>query len=119
VVAISGTAAFPSTRDEPLEWQEALRELPTHTGAQGRSPAATPAEIGGSVSVAIPDMAGMIDDSTVPFFQRRAACHQITGLDDETAPLLAACLKHVATSRDPEAAQGNRENESPRALTGH
>jgi len=47
----------------------------------------------GVVSVGIPDLSAALTDEGAPWYVRRAACHQATGLDDEAAPVLAACLR--------------------------
>ncbi|HEY0118891.1 MAG TPA: hypothetical protein VGC04_08940 [Cellulomonas sp.] len=47
------------------------------------------------MTVTIPDLSWALDDPEAPAGVRRAACHQATGLDDETAAPLAACLAYV------------------------
>ncbi len=48
-----------------------------------------------TVAVTIPDLSWALDDPTASPAARRAACHQATGLDDETRAPLAACLAYV------------------------
>jgi hypothetical protein len=49
----------------------------------------------GTVSVTIPDLSAALTDEAAPWGLRRAACHQVTGLDDESDPVLAACLRSI------------------------
>ena len=56
----------------------------------GHAPVA-PTVAAPTVSVTIPDLSRALTGSA-PAGVRRAACHQLTGLDDESLPALAACL---------------------------
>ena len=70
---------------------------PTPTPTPEPTPEPTPGPGSGAVTVTvtIPDLSWALDDPTAPPGVRRAACHQATGLDDETAAPLAACLAWV------------------------
>jgi hypothetical protein len=90
-VLVPVTASASASDDAHVTWEEVRDAL----GAAPRPTA--PARTGTStVTVTIPDLSWALDDRTASPALRRAACHQITGLDDETAAPLAACLAHVS-----------------------
>ncbi len=85
------TASASTSDDGRVTWEQARVAL----AASRALPAPRAGAGGGTASVTIPDLAWALDDPSAPEGVRRAACHQVTGLDDETAALLAACLVHV------------------------
>lgn len=107
-LVVVGVTPLPATSDdETVTWQQVRAALAAAHGRPGTpaSPAAPPATApeppagAGSatvtVTVTIPDLSWAIDDAGADPGVRRAACHQVTRLDDETAAPLAACLAHV------------------------
>lgn len=114
-VLVPATASASASDDEHVTWEQVRAALvaahrpvsassaPSEDGphatpgppSASAAPSAASAASGTTVSVTIPDLSWALDDATAPAGARRAACHQITGLDDETAAPLAACLAHV------------------------
>lgn len=86
-------AAPASGQERAVTWEQVRTSLaaPRHPGSP-HGPAGTD----GAVTVSVPDLSAALDDSSAPAGLRRAACHQATGLDDESSPPLAACLTYVA-----------------------
>ncbi len=100
------TASASASDDARVTWEQvraalvAARRPPTPQPAPPATAPADPAAAGSvaaTVPVTIPDLTWALDDPTASPGVRRAACHQVTGLDDETAAPLAACLAHLGT----------------------
>lgn len=81
--------ALAAARHEP---PDPARGAPS----QGRLPSAGGTSASIAITVTVPDLSWAIEDPTADPAVRRAACHQATGLDDEAATPLAACLAHIA-----------------------
>lgn len=96
-VLVPVTASASASDDELVTWQQAEPALAAARATPGAS--RDGATIGTTVAATVPDLSWAIDDATAPAGVRRAACHQVTRLDDETAALLAACLAHVRSDR--------------------
>ena len=119
-VLVPATASASASDDVHVTWDQVRGALdaarrpgqPAHPGPPARpAPPAHPAPPGHpaptptptapaapgavTITVTIPDLSWALDDPTASAGVRRAACHQVTGLDDETAAPLAACLAHV------------------------
>ena len=96
-VLVPITATASASDDEHVTWDQvraglvAAHRLPN----PHRPPPPTDGPGAATVSVTIPDLSWAIDDPTAPAGVRRAACHQVTGQDDESAAPLATCLAHV------------------------
>ncbi len=97
-VAVVVATAVPSAGDDDEVTWDQVRSAMAAAPGRHREPAPPPAGIVSvtvPIVVTIPDLSWALDDPTAPDGVRRAACHQATGPDDETAGPLAACLRHV------------------------
>jgi hypothetical protein len=105
-VGVVATAMPSSSDDATVTWDQVRAALaaqghvpshPMHPGGSSTPPGVDEPVASGTMTVivTIPDLSWAIDDPTASASIRRAACHQATGLDDETAAPLAACLAHV------------------------
>ena len=116
-VLVPLTASASASDDARVTWEQVrvalaaargpakpLRPSPSHPAPVPKppshpTPAPTPTSPSGpgtmTIAVTIPDLSWALDDPTASPGVRRAACHQATGLDDETAAPLAACLAWV------------------------
>jgi len=124
LVLVAASPAPATSQGEQVAWEQvraALDAVPSTPSAAHDEPAAAGPV---TVSVTIPDLSWAIDDPTASPGVRRAACHQVTGLDDEKATPLAACLAHVARppapapsddrcQRRPAPCPGGRRGEHP------
>lgn len=93
LVLVATTVAPATSEDTSVSWEQVRAAL---TAGRGKGHQPPPA---GNVSVTIPDLSWAIDDPSADPGVRRAACHQVTGLDDETAAPLAACLVYIDSER--------------------
>lgn len=91
-------AAPASGQERAVTWEQVRTSLAAARpqGSPGRAEDSTGA--GGGVTMSIPDLSAALDDVSAPAGTRRAACHQATGLDDESSPPLAACLTYVTAA---------------------
>lgn len=92
--AAVATLGAPASGDEPaITWEQVRAGLPA------MPPAGTAVTRTGGATVSVPDLSAALDDRSAAPAVRRAACHQVTGLDDESAAPLRACLRYVASHR--------------------
>lgn len=96
VLATTPVVAAPASGQErAVTWEQVRTSLAVARRAGTPERGATAEGASGTVAMTVPDLSAALDDVSAAPATRRAACHQVTGLDDESSPPLAACLAHV------------------------